>query len=103
MSISVPSISVPSSKKDLWLNLNSDKSMISWYNSIYDCRRSKKKAELKNQTNKKKRLIANQEIIGKEHNGWRQTFFDFCEKNFHSDDKILDKEDHCFFKMFIKK
>ena len=71
---SIPSIAVPSTKKDLWLNLNSDKSIISWYNSIYDRRKSKKTSK-KNKSN----VIDNK--------GWRQIFFDFCEENYLSDDE----------------
>ncbi len=60
----IPSITIPSTKKDMWLNINSDKSIISWYNSIYDRRKSKK-------SSKKKTYQAI------ENKGWRQIFFDF--------------------------
>ena len=94
MSLSIPAISIPSSKKDLWLNINSDKSIISWYNSIYDRRKSKSK---KTSSNSKKKNTS-QSIDNK---GWRQTFFDFCEENYISDDEE-DKSKYNVFGFSIK-
>ncbi len=95
------SISIPSSKKDLWLNLNSDKSIISWHNTICERRKIKKNKTNKKGNNKRKGnmfLISNQEN-GYENKGWRQMFFDFCEKNYDSEDKLYRKLDiFSFFK-----
>jgi hypothetical protein len=81
---SIPSIFIPSSKKDLWLNINSEKSIISWNNSIYERRKIKNK--------KGKHIfctIYNQETSGQENRGWRQVFFDFSDNSEYEIDDIF--------------
>jgi hypothetical protein len=68
----VPSISVPLSKKDLWLNLNSDKSILSWFNVLKDRRlkdlRRKSKSKVKVNSDKKC--------------GWRNIYFELDSSSF---------------------
>jgi hypothetical protein len=102
LSMSLPSISIPS-KKDLWLNLESTKSVLSWYKNIYE-RRKKIKAnakKLKDSFYKLKNSKKNQNIFNMiidqdadyEAKEWKKTFFDFCEKNTHENDNICIKDD----------
>ena len=97
MSISI-SISIPTTKKDLWLNVDSEKSIISWYKTIQERRKNRNDMNIKKLKEKfykgKKtgnifKLIC-AEI--KDNKGWRQVFFEFEEEG----EIYLDKEDDFF-------
>ena len=64
----IPAIQIPS-KKDMWLNLDSEKSIISWYNVLknrHECKHKHKHKKSKKNTS-----------VMYENKTWRQLFFDF--------------------------
>lgn len=101
LSIEIPSVFIPSNKTHLWLNLESEKSILSWYKNICDRRKKKNLVNMKKlkeslyKTSKKKRENLFNKLVSQENNydsneskGWKQTFLDFYEENVHPDDEI---------------
>ena len=94
---SLPSISL---KNDLWLNLESTKSVLSWYKIILERRKKiKDNKKLKESTKKKGNMfnmVANQDA-DYEAKEWKQIYFEFCEKNTDEDDDLYrDDTDDIF-------
>lgn len=95
MSSMTLSVSIPFNT-DLWLNLDSNKSVLSWYKSIYNRRKKIKNnmKKLKESSSTKKKgnifnLIINQDA-DYESKEWKQTYFEFCEKNQIEEDDISE-------------
>jgi hypothetical protein len=111
MSSFIPSVSIPS-KNNLWLNLDSTKSILSWYKSIYERRKKMKKLKensYKLKNSKKKgnmfNLIVDQDA-DYESKEWRKTYFEFSEENLIEEDEICtndDDNDDNIFRLFVKK
>lgn len=112
MSVLIPSISIPVTKKDLWMNMYSEKSIISWFNGVCERRKKKNTLEMKKlkeklYKNSKKRGSAFKSLCHVEHcdfeyKGWRQVFFDLYEENTNGDDDVyIDEEDDFF--SFLRK
>lgn len=104
--VSIPTISIPSTKKDMWLNINSDKSILSWYKTMNERRKKKNEDELKKTKEKlyKKKgnmfKLLNQEYK-KDSKEWKQAFEEFEEENIISDDELDNKDD--FLSLFFKR
>ncbi len=94
MSISLLTISIPSSN-DLWLNVESNHSVLSWYTSMSERRRKTMKNMKKGNKPKKSMFEVNQDVKNYEKK-WRRMFFDFCEKNYTSDDDIAYRRENIF-------
>jgi hypothetical protein len=92
--MSFPVISIPR-QSDLWLNIDSDHSVISWYTLILERRRNMMKMLRKMKTLKSKNTskLISEETKKHYEKKWRRIFFDFCEKNYNSDDDVSDDSD----------
>lgn len=92
------SISIPTTKKDLWLNLDSEKSVVSWYKTIKQRRKKMNDNDMKKLKEKfyKGKKTGNifklmcTEI--RDNKGWRQVFYEIEEET----DIYLDKDDDLF-------
>lgn len=91
----IPSISIPTSN-DLWLNVDSTHSVVSWQTFMYERHRKMMKSK------KPIKKFNDVEKI-KSEKKWRRLFFDFCEKNYNSEDHIGKEENDDFFSIFFKK
>lgn len=107
--MSIPSISIPFSKSDLWLDTDSSRCIYQWHKNICE-RRKKKTNELKKLKerfyNSKKskgnifKLIANQDS-DYESKVWKQVFLEFREENIHPDDDLYNQKKKTIFDLFM--
>jgi hypothetical protein len=68
----IPIIDIPSSNKDFWLNVHSDRAYISWYNVMKDRRQKGEKGKVSKKDKKRKSKDINVVYDNKE---WRQIFY----------------------------
>lgn len=86
---SIPSIFIPSSIKDFWINIYSEISILSWYESMIQLRKKKNIDKIQKLNDKLYKKLAKKRIfntiliqdIEYECNVWKQVFLDLTENN----------------------